>query len=325
MTTDQLDKPQTRRLPRALRVAAIGGAILLALVAGSAFTNAALDSAEKASVEPYGTRVPVRGGSVNVYQHGAGERTIVMLSGYGTPSPAIDFAPLIEELDGFRVVVVEGFGYGFADHDAPPRTIENISSELHQALGAAGVRAPYTLLSHSIGGIYALYYANQYPDEVSAVIGVDASVPGQMNGLAGQGGPAQGLVRSTGLLRWAGAIAPSLIEPDGDAYTEEQREAMHRMTVWNYANPALLDEANQGEHNFSVVADMSFPQDLPVLSFIKKEGSQPRWRELHEQQVANREHGAMVELDGGHYLHWTHANQIASTVRDFLATTGKSR
>jgi pimeloyl-ACP methyl ester carboxylesterase len=97
----------------------------------------------------------------------------VLLSGYGTPSPAVDFAPLIRELDAFDVIAVEGFGYGYSDLDVPDRTIENITSELHEVLAKLHVDEPVILVGHSAGGLYARYYANAYPDEVSAVIGID--------------------------------------------------------------------------------------------------------------------------------------------------------
>ena len=167
-----------------------------------------------------------------------------MLTGYGTPAPALDFAPLIRELEGFQVVVVEGFGYGYSDTEAPPRTIENITSELHEAVSALDLEEPYILLGHSIAGIYDLYYANQYPEEVSAVIGIDASLPGQINGLAGRGTPPPA-GRNHRMLRAVTTVMPSLIEPDGTGYTTKEREQMRAMTFWNWANPALLDEANQ--------------------------------------------------------------------------------
>jgi pimeloyl-ACP methyl ester carboxylesterase len=331
--TDTLDQPQastsadpapgasparSRRWRRVARASGIGviGLVLLALV--GALINVAAEAGERSALPAYGERVAVAGGHLNVYRHGQSGPTIVMLTGYGTAAPALDFAPLIRELEGFQVVVVEGFGYGYSDTDAPPRTVENIADELHQAVAALDLDERYILLGHSIAGIYELYYANRYPDEVSAVIGIDASVPGQMNGLAGQGSPWNRLVAVSGLLRAVTTAAPSLIEPGGTAYTPQEREQRRAMTKWNSANPAILDEANQGAHNFAVVQDMTYPDDVPVLSFIKKEGNQPGWRTLHQTQLANLDRGELVELDGGHYLHWTHSPQLAQHIRAFL-------
>jgi pimeloyl-ACP methyl ester carboxylesterase len=315
------DRARARRLlARAWRAVALAVLVVAAVVLASSATNAVLNAAERATTPAYGERIAVEGGSLNVYRHGDTGPTIVMLGGYSTPAPALDFAPLIRELDGYQVVVVEGFGYGYADTDAPPRTIENITEELHDALAEVGVETPYALLGHSIGGIYSLYYANQYRSEVSAVIGIDASVPGQVNGLAGQGSPLLRLVSTSGLLRAATVLAPALVEPDGTAHTSDERRRMRLMQNWNYANPALSDEAEQAARNFAVVDDLTYPDDLPVLSFIKSSGSQERWRELHERQLQNLTDGELVVLDGGHYLHWTHAVELGEKIRQFLGS-----
>lgn len=317
--TTPLLAARSSRLRGILRAVGIAAFAFVIVVLASTITNAVLVQRERSSTVAYGERVEVSGGALNVYRHGGGRPTIVMLGGYGTAAPALDFAPLIRELDGYEIVVVEGFGYGYSDLTAPPRTVENICTELHQALKQDGIDEPYVLLGHSIAGIYNLYYANRYPGDVAAVIGIDASVPGQVNGLAGQDNPLGKLVSDTGLLRVVSAVAPSLVEPGGDAYTAREREQIRLMTNWNWANPAVLDEATHGAHNFASVRGMRFPDDLPVLSFIKKEGSQPHWKELHEAQLANLSHGELVELDGGHYLHWNQSEALAEHIRDFLA------
>lgn len=322
---EQRGKTQTSRRRRVLRIVGIVVLVVVALVLASAVTNAVLDPIERSSTEPYGERVEVTGGAVNVYRAGDSGPTIVMLGGYGTAAPALDYAPLIRELDDYQIVVVEGFGYGYSDLTAPPRTVENITTELHEALEQVGVDEPYVVLGHSIAGIYDLVYANRYPDEVSAVVGIDASVPGQMNGLAGQDNPLGKLVSASGLLRVVSAIAPYLVDPGGGDYTAQELQQMRLMTNWNWANPAVLDEAKHGAQNFAAVEDMSYPTDLPVLSFIKREGSQPRWKELHEAQMANRAHGEVIELDGGHYLHWTQSEALAEHIREFLTSTATTR
>jgi pimeloyl-ACP methyl ester carboxylesterase len=245
----------------------------------------------------------------------------VLLSGLGTPAPALDFAPLIRELGDFNVIVVEGFGYGYSDTVAPPRTIENITTELHTALGKLGITQPYVLMGHSIAGLYTLYYANHYRSEVSAVVGLDASLPGQINGIAGGGDPVERVAASIGVLRLAIAINPTIFDPDGDAYSAAEHEQMRLMQKWNFGNAAVVDEGVQSTHNFAVVDGMSYPRDLPVLSFIKKDGNQAGWRELHRAQLQDLDRGELIELDGGHYLHWTQSKAIAQKVTEFLAGT----
>lgn len=71
---------------------------------------------EKGKIEPYGQLVPVDGKNMNVTIHGNGEETVVLLPGYGTAAPGIDFKPLVDKLSPFyKVVVIEPFGYGLSD------------------------------------------------------------------------------------------------------------------------------------------------------------------------------------------------------------------
>ena len=78
--------------------------------------NLVLESRERATIPAYGERVEVAGGALNVVRSGniGANRgaPIVLLSGLGTAAPGLDFAPLVRELNGFDVIVVEGFGYG---------------------------------------------------------------------------------------------------------------------------------------------------------------------------------------------------------------------
>ena len=70
------------------------------------------------------------------------------MSGDGTCSPILDFKSLYSRLSSkYRIVVVEKFGYGFSDVVDKKR------------------------------GIEALYWAQQYPEEVLAIIGLDMAVP----------------------------------------------------------------------------------------------------------------------------------------------------
>ena len=96
----------------------------------------------------------------------------------GTCSPTLDFKSLYSLLSNkYRIVVVEKFGYGFSDVVDKKRGIESILADTRAALKAVGIEAPYILCPHSMSGIEALYWAQQYPEEVLAIIGLDMAVP----------------------------------------------------------------------------------------------------------------------------------------------------
>ena len=118
----------------------IATASLLVIAAVSAIGSSAVSASEKAAIMPYGATVRLAEGDVNVVRTGGAGPTMVLLSGYGTAAPAIDFAPLIRELDEYDVIVIEGFGYGYSDLDVADRSIENITSEIHQVLDKLNVQ-----------------------------------------------------------------------------------------------------------------------------------------------------------------------------------------
>jgi pimeloyl-ACP methyl ester carboxylesterase len=304
--------------------------VLLALLVMSTVANVALVQHERATTKPYGQRIPVEGGMVNVVDHDAKGPTIVLLSGLGTPAPGLDFGPLIRELAGYRVVVVEGFGYDYSDMQGPARTTQNVSQEVHAALVAAGVQAPYVLGGHSLPGFYILDYVNRYPEEVSAVIGIDTTVPvitttQDSTPVAEDGGiPWERLPASTGLLRWLQALAPDLVPglalPEHTAHTDQEREQIHRMTIWNFGNQAVTDEWRRVGNNARRLEDVGFPEELPVLAFVAQETIEhnPRWLPLHEEQLHPVRDHQIVVLEGPHYLHWTRSPEMASAITAFL-------
>lgn len=321
-TTDPA--PRRRRGFRPiLRVMATVALIALGLGMASTAANWLLERQERASITPYGERIPIHGGTVNVYRNGHAGQPIVLLSGLGTPAPALDFAPLIRELGDYNVIVVEGFGYGYSDMSASERTNKNISTELHEVLGKLNLGQPYVLAGHSIAGFYTLDYANRYPNEVAAVIGIDPTVPAAKSGpveLPLQGLGWERMLSITGVVRAVLAIVPALGEPDGNAYTPEERERMRLMASWNLGNQAVADESARIGNNAAELRGVSYPDELPVLAFVSEAGS-PAARakgERLENLLKNVKDHEVVALDGGHYLHWTQAKTMAESIRTFL-------
>ncbi len=89
----------------------------------------------------------------------------------------LDFKSLYSLLkDEYQIVVVEKFGYEFSDVVDKEGDIDMILEDTRKALELAGVKAPYVLCPHSMSGLEALYWANKYPDEVMAIIGLDMAV-----------------------------------------------------------------------------------------------------------------------------------------------------
>lgn len=293
-------------------------AVPVLTLATTAVVNVVATESELASLPSYGQSVPVDGRTMNAVVSGTGDDTIVLLPGLGTAAPGLDFGPLVAELDdSYRVVALEPFGTGLSDQTASPRTAEAIAGEVHEALDQLGIDR-YAVMGHSIAGIYALELSRLHPDELTAFIGIDSSVPDQPG--SDEPAPTDGLValRDLGLLRVAAAVAGDPYA--GLPYDESVTEQMRVLTTKNTTAPTMLDEMDHLTRNFASVSGATFPAALPVLLFVAQGNDEVGgWLELHERQAASVDRGQVVPLPGDHYLHHTQSPRIAEATREFLA------
>lgn len=281
---------------------------------------------EQKKYPPIGELVEVDGKNMHIYTKGEGNNTIVLLSGLGTAAPALDFEPLINEMSkNNRVVVVEPFGYGWSDITNKERTVENIVEEIRNALKKSDIRGPYILMTHSISGIYSMYYAYTYPDEVKAIIGIDSTLPKAL-GYFGETAPTMpkyfSYVAPTGIARLALYINPESFLPiaDDGTYSEENIKITKAISAWKGYNKNVVAEANEIENNIGKTVDMKFPTNMPVILLTTKEDKETEDGKnivtFYETQLTNSPASKIVTLDGHHYLHWTLYKEISDEVSE---------
>jgi pimeloyl-ACP methyl ester carboxylesterase len=299
--------------------------IIAGLVIISALSHNMLNSMEKNKYK-IGQTVHVDGKNMQAYVTGKGEKTIVLLSGLGTASPIADFMPLAERLSkDYKVVILETFGYGFSSTTKKERSNENIVNEIRTALKELEISGPYILMPHSISGIYSMYYAKKYPNEVEAIIGIDESVPNQTKTNKDEDmSSSLTLLNTLGILRDISYLSPSADDGmnQNNYYSEELVKLKSKATLWNTANVSIVNEMNTVNSNTKELYDVKYPNDLPVLAFLSKDtvDTEQEWLPLHEELISNDEIQKIETLSGGHYLHWTNPDKIAEMTKEFIST-----
>ncbi|KEK13554.1 alpha/beta hydrolase [Lysinibacillus sphaericus] len=280
--------------------------------------NIVCNKMEQGKIESYGQSVTVDGKNMNVSIQGEGEETVVLLPGYGTAAPGLDFQPLVDELSPFyKVVVVEPFGYGLSDSTEKERSTKNIVSEVHEALEQLQIEQ-YILMGHSISGLYGLDYVNTYPNEVSAFVGLDSSVPSISEKKIGSS-----IIRSIKFLKQSG-LARLQVKLGDDpyaelSYDEKSKEQLRMLKHKNMYNTTQLNEAEMMYENFKVAESLSFPQNLPVIFFIQADHPvTDRWVPEHHKQIKDSVYGQVVTFNGDHYLYRTKAKEIVEGLREFM-------
>lgn len=274
-----------------------------------------------------GEMIEVNGKNMHIYTEGEGDNTIVLLSGLGTTAPVLDFEPLVSELaKENKVVVVEAFGYGWSEITDKERTVENIVGEIRTALQLANIKGPYILMPHSISGIYCMYYANTYPEEVKAIIGIDPTLPKALE-YFNESAPSMPRIFSylapTGIARLAIYLNSDNYLPIAKegTYSKENLRMIKAISSWKGYNRNVVNEANEIKENVMKTAAMTFPSDKPVMIFTTKEKSNKEDKTnvtFYREQLKNVSASKLIVLEGHHYLHWTRSKEISETVNDFI-------
>ena len=79
--------------------------------------------------------------------------------------------------DEGTVFAYDRLGSGGSDEPDVPQTGDVVVATLRGLLALAGLRPPYVLVGHSLGGLYVNLYARLHPDEVAGVVFLEAATP----------------------------------------------------------------------------------------------------------------------------------------------------
>lgn len=302
--------------------------VILLLIVASYINHRIQLKKEEAVYKPIGQQVEVSNHRINVYTEGAGDTTLVFMSGGGTCSPVLDFKSLYSLLsDRYRIVVVEKAGYGFSEDSDVERDIDTILSETRQALSLAGISSPYVLCPHSMSGIEALYWAQHYPQEVTAIIGLDMAVPAAYKDMK-VNVPLLRLAAFTsdiGLTRWIRGLS----ESDAIKYgtlTKEEKELYRAIFYRRTATNAMLNEAAEIKTSAGTV-ESGPVVSVPILMFASNGSGgtgydETTWRGFQQDYANSIPNGKVRELDCPHYVHDYEYSTIAEEASAFIESIG---
>src|SRR5688572_13309595 len=127
---------------------------------------------KKPTYSPPGKLVDVGGYRLHLNCTGKSGPTAVLIAGGGDFS--FDWGLVQPDVSRFtRVCSYDRAGIAWSEPGPIPRTMKQEAHELHLLLKAARIKSPLVLVGHSIGGLIARVYAEQYPDEVAGMVLVD--------------------------------------------------------------------------------------------------------------------------------------------------------
>ncbi|MBE6052943.1 MAG: alpha/beta hydrolase [Clostridium sartagoforme] len=308
---------------KVMKVFLISIIIILIIIAISYVNHKLQLKKEDILFKPLGEIVEVNGNKMSIYIEGEGDNTLVFMSGGGTSSPILDFKSLYSQLsDYYRVVVIEKFGYGFSDIVDEERTIQTILNESREALQKADIQGPYILCPHSMSGIQALYWAQQYPEEIQAVIGLDMAVPNAYSNYSIN----MPLIKVSSFAAHMGItrLLPGISESDAIKYgtlSEEEKEIYKAIFYRRTATKTMINEVDEIKNNASII-EKGNKVDIPMLMFCSNGSgtgwNEEEWKKLQNDFISENRKGKIINLECSHYVHNYEYNKIAENIKSFV-------
>lgn len=295
------------------------GILALALLAIFLYNRFQIAQESKLIEKPIGQLVEVEGKKLNVYTAGKGKKTLVFLAGLATNAPVLDFKALYSKLeDDYRIVVVERLGYGYSDDGNDDRSLDRQVEQTRKALKAAKISGPYVLVPHSIAGLETIHWANHYPEEVEAIIGLDMTMPHRevsdhMDLLfqTFQLGGMLGLARLP--IFFDENSSPAI---KSGALNDQEKAIFKALFHRRSITQAVMNEVKDRKKNVETINKEPVPQ-IPTLIFaaVQKGGEAPK---LEKEFVAQNAQAKLVTLEGSHYIHDEKPKEIAQQIKEFL-------
>lgn len=119
-----------------------------------------------------GRRIEVGESSLYVTLRGEGSPTVLIEVASGSLS--LEWWPLQERLaSSMRVLTYDRGGMGWSDPGKKPRSSAQVCRELESLLQVLGLKPPFLLVGHSIGGLYLQHFARLHPGWVEGMVLVD--------------------------------------------------------------------------------------------------------------------------------------------------------
>ena len=262
---------------------------------------------------------------------GGGRRLRVHCQGLGKPGVVLEasglggaeqYAELLPELSRYtRVCAYDRAGMGYSEARKTDATLSGFTDDLVLAAKEAGP-PPWILVGGSYGGVVVQAYARQHPENVGALVLLDAVVPEAFEVMQG---PWSAL---DGTLRKATVAAPlGLLRQKDPLKLGDTRDGWltYKSSTWAAARELVSTRA---EAKALFASTPPLPADLPLrvlrhtrvgdmmgpdFPLEESEKLEPQWQKVQEKAAAQSSQGKLVAVDGaGHLI----VHDAMQTVKD---------
>ena len=255
------------------------------------------------------------------------DRKIVVLSGMGS-GLSVDMRPMTKELeDDYMFIFIGRAGWDGSDDKKDERSVETIVEEYRSALKASGLEGPYTLMAHSMGGVYASYWVSKYPEEIDAFINIDGTYVEPITEEEMSGSSSGNLLLKAAVNLGIGDILlPALLSNDSNLPKDEWR-IYCIFQLMSISSDAVAKEGSAIKRNRNATWNSLVETDVPKLYISSRDGDltdavskEANEKELipYLEKMGNYE---IAYLPGSHFIYKTETQRCREIIEEFLHET----
>jgi pimeloyl-ACP methyl ester carboxylesterase len=216
---------------------------------------------------------------------------------------------------------------------------DNVARDLHALLFAAGERAPFVMVGHSLGGPYIMNFTRLYPLEVAGLVFVDASHPDQIDRMAQAAGKkmesGEGMLKAANALSWTGI--PRLVEAHSANPTFPAQAKVAQDAYFSRSLSSAIQELDFLNATFSSAGQLRQLEDRPIvvltatkpyppailkaLQMTTEQGQriQTAWKEMHNEEAAWSHHSRHELVpDATHYIQFDRPDVVIAAVKEVV-------
>ncbi len=270
-----------------------------------------------------GEKIKIEDVEINIFTQGTGEHTLILMAGFGSCSPILDFKLLYTKLVvKFKVVVIEKPGYGFSPISDSPRDVDTVVRQLRLSLKECEIHPPYILCPLSLSGLEALYWIDRHPEEVSGLIGLDMSFSETMKEFK----YSVPFLKLSGVFmrsKWA-RLFPRLAENETMKYgklSEEEKVLYQELFFEKIMSKDMINEGIHLKDNIETVMSLPVPQ-VPMLIFVsngEETGIEKTlYLKIYDEIVSKLHRPKVIHLNCSHFVHIFESERIADEICEFV-------
>jgi pimeloyl-ACP methyl ester carboxylesterase len=290
---------------------------------------------------PLGELIDIGGRRLHLHCTGNGSPAVIVENGDGAFS--IDWALVQPEVSKrTKICTYDRAGYAWSDRGPIMDMVGEVTGDLHLLLQTANITPPYVLVGASMGGAYVRAYQRRYPDQIAALVLVDATHDeGVEYSIEGRGKPIS-LVSADELRSFMNRLlernppppqAPAKISAPADRLPQ----SLHAVRLWSaaqfFSNIDIRQAPYAGEANREEFVALRKQRvehvhplgNLPLIVLARTRNTDDRRKEMQAQLAALSAKGRLVMAqDSGHEIHLYRPDLVIEAISDIVEASRRN-